>query len=223
MKLYEDDIAPNCRRVRIFLAEKDIEIAGEKISIGAGENLTDAYKAINPHGLLPVLELDGGAHIWESTAICRYLEALHPEPRLMGADPLETATIEMWERRADFDGMGAVAECFRNAVPFFVDRGIPGRNDVAQIPALVDRGKARTEAFFRHMDRRLGETEYLAGDRFTNADIVALCVTDFATFAGMAVPEDCLNTQRWHDAVSARPSAKAWPSMAEVAARAQAD
>ncbi len=223
MKLYEDDIAPNCRRVRIFLAEKDVEIAGDKIDILAGENLTDEYKAINPHGLLPVLELDGGTHIWESIASCRYLEALHPEPRVMGADPLETATIEMWDRRADFDGMRAVAEYFRNVVPLFEDRGIPGRNDFAQIPALVERGKARTDAFFRHMEKRLGETEYLAGDHFTSADITAMCVTDFATFTGLAIPDDCPNIQRWFDAVNARPSAKACPGMAAVAARAHAD
>lgn len=222
MKLYEYDFAPNCRRVRILLAEKGVVIAGDKVDIMAGENLTDAYKAINPHGLLPVLELDDGARIWESTAICRYLEALHPEPNLLGSDPLETATVEMWERRADFDGMFAVVEYFRNAVPALENRGIPGRDDFAQVPALVERGKARVEVFFRHIENRLGESEYLAGDRFTNADIVALCVTDFATFAGMAVPEDCRNVQRWYDAVSARPSAKAWPGMAERAAQAQA-
>ncbi len=218
MKLYEDDIAPNCRRVRLLLAEKGVEMAGEKVSVLEGDNLSEAYRAINPHGLVPSLELDDGSYLWESTAICRFLEAQYPEPCLMGADALETAKIEMWDRHTEFEGMAAVAEYFRNTVPPFAGRALPGHDDIAQIPALVERGKARAEAFFRQLDQPLVTSEFLAGERFTYADITTMCVTDFALFTGLELPADCANLQRWFETVSARPSAKAWPGMVARAA-----
>lgn len=149
MKLYEDKVAPNCRRVRVFLSEKRIEVSGVQIGIISGENLESSYLAVNPHGLLPLLELDDGTRLGESSAICRYFEELHPDPPLMGRTALEKATVDMWERRADFEGMQAVVENFRNRFPPFAERAIPGIRGLRQISELVNRGRERNNAILR--------------------------------------------------------------------------
>ncbi len=211
MKLYDTKFAPNPRRVRIFMAEKGISCETEQINIVKGENLSEAYLAVNPRGLLPTLVLDDGTRLDESVAICRYFEETHPEPPLMGTGALGKARVEARQRHVEFDGLLGAAEAFRNAFPGFASRGLPGRSGpVDAIPALVERGKATVLRFYRRLNEDLADSAFVAGDDFTIADITALCTLDFAvTAARVAVPDDCGNLKRWHAQVSARPSAQA--------------
>ena len=209
MKLYDCQMAPNPRRVRVFLAEKGVDIPKTEVSIIEGENLKPEYLAVNPRGLLPTLELDDGNRIDETVAICRYIEETQPEPNLMGRDALEKAQIESWQRRMEFDGLNPTGEMFRNSFDPFKNRGLPGLENVQAIPELAARGKAGVERFYERLERRLSQSSYIAGERYTIADITALCVVDFASFAKMGIPEANANTKRWHADVSSRPSAKA--------------
>ena len=208
MKLY-DGQAPNPRRARIFIAEKDLDIPTEQIDILAGANLSDSFKTKSPLGLVPALELDNGTVLTEVPAMCRYLESQHPEPNLMGKGPMETAQIEAWKRFAEMSGMQAVGEYFRNANEMFDDRGLPGQTGIPRIEALIDRGERRIASFYDVLEKRLGESAYLGSDRFTIADITALCVVDFATFAQHGIPDKNQKTKRWHAGCSSRPSAQA--------------
>ena len=210
MRLYDTRMAPNPRRVRIFLAEKGVEVPTTEINILEGENLRSDYLAVNPRGLLPTLELDDGTRIDETIAICRYFEETHPEPNLMGRNAVEKAVIESWQRHMEFDGMLSVGEFFRNSFPSFSNRGLPGVTEtVKAIPALVDRGTGSVKRFYDRLEARLGESAFIAGGRFSIADITALCVVDFASFAKLPIPEGNRNTKRWHSTVSSRPSAVA--------------
>ena len=211
MKLYDSEQAPNPRRVRIFMAEKGISCETEQVNIVLGENLSDAFLAVNPRGVLPALVLDDGTVLDESVAICRYLEETHPEPALMGTDALSKAQIEARQRHMEFDGLFSAAEAFRNAYPRFAKRGLGGNvGTVDAIPALVERGKASILRFYNRLNEDLGGSRYVAGDAFTIADVTALCAVDFAsTAARVPVPESCDNLARWHAEVSARPSARA--------------
>ena len=209
MKLYDCQMAPNPRRVRVFLAEKGVDIPKTEVSIIEGENLKPEYLAVNPRGLLPTLELDDGNRIDETIAICRYIEETRPEPNLMGRDALEKAQIESWQRHMEFDGLNPTGEMFRNSFDPFKNRGLPGLENVQAIPELAVRGKAGVERFYERLEQRLSQSTYIAGERYTVADITALCVVDFASFAKMGIPEANTNTKRWHADVSSRPSAKA--------------
>jgi glutathione S-transferase len=208
MKFYNWGSAPNPRRVAIFIKEKGLEI--ETIDVGAkGARLSNDYLATGAHRLVPALELDDGTIIGESMAICRYLEHFHPAPPLMGTDALDRAQVDMWERRADMEGIGAVGELFRNSHPAFAGRGLPGRAEqIDQIPELVERGRARTGWFFEKFDAQIGDKEFVTGSRFTVADITALCATGFALkVCKVEIPDSCGNFKRWYEAVAARPSA----------------
>ena len=210
MKLYDMTMAPNPRRVRIFLAEKGVEVPTEQIDIGAGANRTPEYFAKVPRGVVPALELDDGTVIDESIAICRYFEAQQPDPPLFGTEPLEIARIESWQRRIEFDGMGSIAAIFRNTAPHFATRAMPGAApDLPQIPQMAERGAALMPGFWSMLDAQLGDHEYIAGDSYSVADITGLVAVDFAKWVKQAIPEDAKNVKRWHEAVSARPSAKA--------------
>ncbi len=209
MKLYDCQMAPNPRRVRVFLAEKGVDVPKTEVSIIEGENLKPEYLAVNPRGLLPTLELDDGNRIDETIAICRYIEETQPEPNLMGRDALEKAQIESWQRHMEFDGLNPTGEMFRNSFDPFKNRGLPGLENVQAIPELAARGKAGVERFYERLEQRLSQSTYIAGERYTIADITALCVVDFASFAKMGIPEANTNTKRWHADVSSRPSAKA--------------
>lgn len=208
MKLYTWGPAPNPRRVRIFAAEKGIALPTE--DVGAGWALKRDYLERSPHRLTPMLELDDGTLIGEAPAICRYLEALHPEPPLFGRTPKEAAVIEMWERSCEFEGLQAIAEVFRNSIPAFVDRALAGYSvPVPQIPALVERGRLRAAAFFAKLDERLGNSRYVGGDELSFADITALCALDFGKRISVEPPADAAHLARWYVEVAARPSAKA--------------
>ncbi|TDJ69989.1 MAG: glutathione S-transferase [Proteobacteria bacterium] len=209
MKLYDCQMAPNPRRARIFLHEKNVDVEKIEHNILGGDNLKETYLKINPWGTLPALELDDGTIIREAPAIFRYIEATNPEPNLLGNNPKEAAEIEAWERFSELQGMGAIGEFFRNQMEGLSGRGLPGPASLEQIPALVERGKKRAAWYYEQIDQRLGESEYIGSDRYTAADITAQCAIDFANAVGLPTPETCTNIARWHKAVSARPSAAA--------------
>ncbi|MFN2100954.1 glutathione S-transferase family protein [Altererythrobacter sp. MF3-039] len=194
--------APNPRRVRIFAAEKGIELDARDISLVAGEHKSDEYKAINPRGQTPSLQLDDGTVITESVAICRYLEALHPEPNMFGEGDLEPAMIEMWSRRVEMILMAPVGAVWVHTHKFTA--AIPGRNT-----EWGEANRPRVAEAFRFFDRSLEGREFLAADRFTISDILLLTTFDFAEFVGCGATEECAHLRAWHDRVSARPSANA--------------
>jgi glutathione S-transferase len=210
LKLYDAPWAPSPRRVRIFLAEKGIEVPREVIDLRTGAHLTDDYLRINPRGAVPALELDDGEVLCESAAICRYFDALHPDPPLFGATPLEIGRIESWTRRIEGDGYAAAVYVLRNTAPAFKDRAIPDAAlTITQIPELAVRGAIMWEGFTQALDRRLADREWIAGGGYSFADITALVTLDFARAAKLAVPEGLTQLARWHEAAAARPSATA--------------
>jgi glutathione S-transferase len=209
MKLYDAAWAPSPRRVRIYLAEKGIEVERVQIDLRSNEQLSDAYLAINPRGAVPALELDDGEVITESAAICRYFEATTPEPPLFGTTPIEIARIESWTRRIESDGYVAAAYAFRNSVPALKDRGVSGKwPPIAQIPELATRGAVMWKAFIKGLDGHLADRDWIAGDTYSFADITALVTVDFAARSKLDVM-GCSHIGRWHQAASARPSAQA--------------
>jgi glutathione S-transferase len=209
MKLYDYAPAPNPRRVRIFLAEKGVVVPTVQVDLRANEQFSAAFRAVNPDCTVPVLELDDGTRIADVLAICDYFEISQPEPPLLGVGALGRANVTSWQRRAEREGVFAVAESFRNSTPGFKGRALPGADDYEQIPALVERGRVRATSFFSVLDARLAESEFVAGEHYSIADITALVAVDFAHWIKLGIPEECRHLRRWHDAVSQRSSAKA--------------
>ena len=207
MKLYHSTSSPNSRRVRIFLAEKGLSIPLVTVDLGKGEQHSDAYRAINPRRVVPTLVLEDGTTIGEVPAIWRYIEETHPAPPLLGETAKEKALVAMWERRAEVEGFATVMEAIRNSAPGLKGRAIAGPHDYEQIPELAERSKRRVKNFFADFDDRLGEAAFVAGQRFSVADITALVTVDFAAKAiNFPVPEEHRSLKRWYDAVSSRPS-----------------
>lgn len=210
IKLYDMKLSPNCRRVRMFLAEKGVVVPMEECFDPERACLRDDYVARYPFRLVPMLELDDGTQIGESTAICRYLEALYPQPNLLGQNAVEQANVEMWQQRIQADGELGAEEMFRNAFPPFKDRGLAGfPTPVPQIAALVERGRVRFGRFLQMLDRQLSARPFVAGARFSIADISALCAIDFGKQVGHAIPDELAALHRWYIEVSGRPSAGA--------------
>jgi glutathione S-transferase len=210
LKLYHAPASPNSRRVRMFLAEKAICLPLVAIDLAAGEQHGDAYRAINPRRVVPTLVLEDGAAIGEVPAIWRYLEEANPATPMLGVTPKDKALVTMWERRAELEGFAAVMEGVRNAAPGLAGRAIAGPHDYAQIPELVERSKRRVTNFYSDMDARLAEAPFIAGEKFSAADITALVTVDFATRAfDMPVPTESIALKRWYAIVAARPSATA--------------
>ena len=209
MKFYDCITAPSPRRVRIFAAEKGIELPTVQVDLRNGEHFGEAFRALNPTCTVPVLELDDGTSIYESVAVCRYLEAAHPEPPLFGSTPAEQGVVAMWDHRIETEGFMAAAEMFRNAARGMKDHALAGPDPVAQIPELAERGRMRVGRFFDTLDARLDGREFVAGSTYTVADITALVAVDFINRLKVETPEGCTNLRRWHEAVSARPSATA--------------
>lgn len=210
MILYDFDAAPNARRVRMFMAEKGVTCERRQIDIVKGENLSDSYRRINPAGLIPALETDEGEVICESVAICRYLEALRPQPNLMGQDPLETARIELWERRMEREGILAISYAFRETTPTFRDRAAAGSSQAfPQIPALAERGMVLALDFLAMLESRLGQSAFVGGERFTIADVTAFASCGFAKWVGLDPASSGANLARWYGEMRQRPSANA--------------
>ena len=194
--------APNPRRVRIFAAEKGISLPSKEVSIPAREHKAPDYTAKNPRGQTPALELDDGTVIAESVAICRFLEALHPDPPLFGRTPTEIGVIEMWNRRVEMILMPPVGAVWVHTHRFTA--ALPGRNT-----EWGESNRPRIAHAFAFFDRSLENNEFLAGDKFSMADILLLTTVDFATFIGSGPDSGNGALMRWHETVSARPSAAA--------------
>jgi len=209
MKFYDCTTAPSPRRVRIFLAEKGISVPTVQVDLRNNEQLTPAFRKINPDATVPSLELDDGTRINDAVGICVYFEAIHPQPPLMGETAEEKALVASWQREAERNGFYAVMEAFRNSAPGLKGRALPGPHDYKQIPALAERGRLRVQHFQEQMDARLGQSEFIAGPHYSIADITALITIDFAVRAKMPIPENYEHLRRWYAQVSARPSAKA--------------
>ena len=203
MLLYHDPRAPNPRRVRIFLAEKGVPYDTIEVSIAAAEHHKPEFRKKNPLALLPVLELADGKVLRESMAICRYIEELHPEPNLFGADAWERAQIEQWNRHAELELLLPIAQVFRNTNAFWVGR-------IKQSAEYGEIVRELVGTRFDWLEEELGQRQYLAGPRFTVADITALCAVDFGKVSNLRIKaETHPNLAAWHKRVSERPSAKA--------------
>ncbi len=210
MKLYDSPWAPSPRRVRVYLAEKGITIDRVEVDLRQDEHFSDAYLAINPRGTVPALVLDDGEVICESAAICRYFEALHPEPPLFGTSPLEIARIESWTRRIESDGYASAVYVFRNSKPQMEGRGNPGKwPAIPLIPELVLRGTIMWSAFVDALETRLSRSPWIAGDQFSFADITGLITIDFAARAKLMIPAEHKHLIKWHEMISSRSSASA--------------
>jgi glutathione S-transferase len=207
LKLYQSNGSPNSRRIRIFLAEKGIKLSMVPVDLGAKEQRSEAYRAVNPRQVVPTLVLGDGTSIGEVPAIMRYLEEAYPETPLLGSNAKGKALVIMWERRVELEGFASVMEGVRNAVPGLKGRAIAGPHDYDQIPALVDRSKQRVKDFYADFNSLLEHRPFIAGDQFSAADITALVTVDFATKAlDMPIPEGCEAFKRWYTKVAARPS-----------------
>ncbi|GEA10056.1 glutathione S-transferase family protein [Alteromonas sp. KUL49] len=202
MKIYETRTAPNPRRVRMFLAEKGIDVDYVQVDIQSGENLSKEMRKKNPIGKIPILELDDGTCIAETDAICTYFESIQPEPPLMGTSPIEKATISMWQRQVEFAFMLQIGMCFQHSTGYFKDRMVP-------VPEYGKQAGINAAKYMSILERRLGESEFIAGDQFTIADITALCSMDFARVVNIRMKDEQVNLQRWYENVSSRASAKA--------------
>ena len=195
--------APNPRRVRIFLAEKGLKVPTELLSIMAGDHKKPEFLAVNPLGQIPALKLDDGEVITESIAICRFFEALNPDPPMFGKGPKGIAEVDMWTRRVELRLGTPLSMVWQHSHPFTARVVVPQYKDFGESnrPKVIDA--------LRVFDSALGERPWLAGKDYSIADIALLCTVDFATFIGMPVPDDMPNLTAWHARASARPSAAA--------------
>jgi glutathione S-transferase len=209
LKLYDCQTAPSPRRVRVFAAEKQIELHKIEVDLSKGDQFRAAFRDINPDCVVPVLELDDGTRLSEVTAICHYLEEIHPEPPLFGRTAVERATALMWNVKVEQNGLLAMQEAFRNAARGLQGRAVTGPVDFEQIPALAERGRRRVSVFIERLDQELAGREFIAGDNYSIADVTAMVFVDFAGWIKIAVPAEAGNLRRWYDAVSSRPSARA--------------
>src|SRR5580693_7403370 len=211
LKLYHSPSSPNSRRVRIFLAEKGLTVPLVPIDLGKGEQHSEAYRAINPRRVVPTLVLEDGTAIGEVPAIMRHLDEAFPEKLLLGATPRDKGLIAMWERRAELEGFAAVMEGVRNKITGLKGRAIAGPHDYEQIPALVERSALRVKNFFADLNKRLKRMPFIAGDRYSAADITAMVTVDFAKALAISLPPDQEQAALagWYAAVSGRPSAVA--------------
>lgn len=209
MKFYDCKTAPSPRRVRIFLAEKGIDIETVQVDLGKGEQFAEEFRKINPDCVVPALELDDGTCISEVIAIFQYIEDLNPEPALLGGSPEERARVSMWNAKVEQLGLIPMMDAFRNGAKGLVDRALPGPESYAQIPDLAQRGRRRVLQFFYRLDEQLAGNTYVAGESYSIADISAQVLVDFAGWAKIAIPDDASHVARWYAEVSKRPSAAA--------------
>jgi glutathione S-transferase len=203
MKIVQSKVAPNPRRVRIFLAEKGIQVPFEDIDLAQGAQKSAEFTKLNRFQRVPVLILDDGTPLCETMAICRYFEELKPEPALFGKGALGRAMVEMWNRRAELGLLLSVAQAFRHLHPAMAQMEVP------QVSAWGEANKPRAQEVLKYLDEELAGRRFIAGDDYSVADITALVAVDFMRPARIERPEGLKNLARWHEEVSARPSAKA--------------
>jgi glutathione S-transferase len=209
MKFYDCATAPSPRRVRIFMAEKGLEITSVQVDLAAGEQFGEAFRAINPDCTVPVLELDDGRNLSDVFAICLYLELQHPEPPLMGCDAAEKAIVTMWNNKLEWHLLAPLADAFRNRAKGLAKRALPGPDSYEQIPLLAERGRTRALSYLAKLNAQLESREFVAGDAFSVADITLAVAVDFAAWSRTPVGDELGNLRRWHVAVSSRPSMRA--------------
>jgi glutathione S-transferase len=209
MKFFDAPPAPSPRRVRMFIAEKGLAIDTVNLDLRQHEQLNEEFKAKNPRCTVPVLELDDGTCLTETLSICHYLESLHPEPNLLGHDAKEQALVLMWNDIIMFNGFAAAGEALRNFAKMFNNRSVTGPENYPQIPQLADRGRLRTEHFLTELNERFADSEYVAIERFSMADITAYVCIEFAGWIKVPIKDDQPHLRRWFDAVANRPSASA--------------
>ena len=202
MKLYTYDPAPNPQRVNMFMQQKGIQIESEQIDMMTAQQLTDDYKAVNPLGTLPALQLDDGELLTEVIGICCYLELLYPDIPMLGTTALEKAQVISWDHRVFVEGLSSIADALRNRSKAFAGRAMPGPMNIEQIEALVPRGLQRVNGFFTVLNEHLVGRQFMVGDSLTLADIDVLIYIDFAKWIKQGVPEDCKDLQAYYDRIS---------------------
>tara|TARA_B100000745_G_scaffold186041_1_gene121946 strand:- start:36 stop:683 length:648 start_codon:yes stop_codon:yes gene_type:complete len=208
MKFYDCKTAPSPRRARIFIAEKNIPVEHIEVDLRNAEQMSDAFRAINPYCTVPVLELDDGTRLTTTAGIWQYLEAAYPEPALMGKTAEQKGIIADLQWRIETGGFMAMSEYLRNSAPAMKGRALTGTVNYEQIPELAVRGQDRLTHFFNDIDELVGTKPYVAGETFSVADIDLLVVVDFAKWRKITLPETAVNAWRWYETVSARPSAQ---------------
>lgn len=201
MHLYTYDPAPNPRRLGLFLSWKGIDIETTQVDLMQLEQLGEPFRAINPAGTVPALVLDDGTLLTEVIAICDYLECLYPQRPLLGTTPLARAQVLGWDHQLYTGVFSAIAEILRNGNPNFADRALPGPVKVAQIPALVDRGRERLQGAWQNCEQALGKRDFLVDDAMTLADIDLLVCTEFAGWVKESIPETCTALLAWRNRV----------------------
>ena len=206
MTFYDFSMAPSPRRARILLAEKGAAFDTVSVDMRKAEQLGDEFRAVNPSCTVPALKLDDGTVITENAGIAAYLEAQFPNPPMLGTSSVEKGLVANWTAKAELEGLSAVAEALRNSSPGMKDRAMTGPINHQQIPALAERGLARLQNFFDMLDARLEDREYLAIDTFSNADITAAVVVDFARVVKVKPQERHKNIIRWREQLNSRPS-----------------
>ena len=206
MKFYDCATAPSPRRVRIFLAEKGIDIDTQQIDLRSGEHLSDTFRAINPDCTVPVLTLDDGTALSEVFAICQYIDETHPEQAIMGRDARERALVTMWNSKIEQQGLAAIAEVFRNKSKGFKSRALTGPQNYEQLPQLVERGMGRIEQFFDRLETQLSQSRFVASTEFTMADITAFVALEFAGWLKIDFRVDRPNLSSWFTRIKQRPA-----------------
>lgn len=204
IKLYDYTAAPSPRRARMILAEKDIEHENIQIDLRKGAQLTDAFRAINPRCTVPALVTPEGDVFTDNAGISAYLDAAYPQKPLLGTDPVSRAKIAEWNWRGEFEGLMAVAEALRNSSPQMKDRALTGTHNVAQIPALAERGRTRLVWFFDALNTQLANSKYVAGDSYSVADITATVTVDFGAWIKVVPSETHTHLLEWHERMKAR-------------------
>lgn len=209
MIFYDCTTAPSPRRTRMFIAEKCLDIETYQINIGKGEQFSSEFVAVNPRATVPVLVTADGTALTENVAIAAYLEEMFPEPRLMGANAEERALVLMWNSLCEAQGGQSIADTFRNSNPLMKGRALTGVKNFEQIPELAERAMTRVHLFFDLLEARLSESDFLAGDDFTMADITGFVFCDFARVIKTTIPSNCPATRAWFAKVKSRASASA--------------
>jgi len=204
--LYDCSTAPSPRRARILLAEKGVAHETVQVDLRNGEQLSDAYRRINPHCTVPTLRTDEGLTLTDNAAITAYLEARYPEPPLLGTTPAEKAEIASWNWRIEFEGLMAIAEAMRNAAPSMARRALPGPVNYEQIPALAERGRARLLQFLVSLNERLDGRNFIAAERLSIADITAVVAVDFARVVKVRPGDEHPHLVRWRAGMALRPA-----------------
>jgi glutathione S-transferase len=206
MIFYDCATAPSPRRARILLAEKGISCETVQIDLRSGEQMSDAYRAINPQCTVPALRTTEGLVLTDNAAIAAYLEASYPHPPMLGITALDKAEIASMNWRMEFEGLMAIAEAMRNSAPAMMNRALPGPVDYAQIPELAARGLQRVQHFMNMLDVHLAGRQFIAADQFSIADITAAVAVDFARVVRVKPSEQHVNLLRWRAGLALRPS-----------------